>query len=254
MFGDYFQLNNLRCTLKNVDQAFVDLKAAGRLEIVRTPQEVEAEKAEALRQEVYRLTAEKIAPAKLNFADWDGTMRPLSKYLTERHGGRMTADTLYEAILALKLSLPWVREPQGLDKLRRAAELGFFDTRDDVRRYNYADQEKAKAAAKKAAAEFRTGVEAQEKAEEARRIEAIVQGYEAVKFNKPKFGQTETIRGLLRSYIRKFNCNEKDTRNLLRNLPDDPNYAQAWLANKLRQGSAVSEPEIPTGAFLAPKV
>ncbi len=144
-FGNWLQANNMKATLKNLNTAHQALKAAGQLEIYKTPAEVEEEKIEQIRAQIYREVSERISPAVLNFADWN-VLSPLSKYLYDNHAGRMTADTLYEAIVANKLSLPWTTAPKALDKSRKADTCGFEDSRGGLqtKRRNHADSDDAR--------------------------------------------------------------------------------------------------------------
>jgi len=240
LFGNYLQANNLKSTAANIDQAYKAIKS--QLQLNQTEEQIEADRIEAIRASIWNQTAERIAPAVLNFKD-PVTVALIYKWLNQNAKGHQSVDLTVQAITALRLELPWVKEPEGLQRSAKSKEFGFQDSRDESnKRYNHAEADKTRAAINKEKAKLDSELQSRDKAEENARIEFAISGYEATCFNRTDRGLTETIQGLLRTYVRKFGGDGKSIKTVIRELPDEPRAAEQWLRNKIGTGPLVTEP------------
>jgi len=252
LFGNYLQANNLRCTLGNLNKAFGVIRA--QLEIVRTPQEIEEAKIQQIREIIYADVAQRIAPAKIEWTPFNVTL--LSKWLMANRSGRMSVAYVEDFLKAEKFNVEWQVEPAGLAQARKAAKLGYEDSRGAQAelsasgRRNYAnDDERAKEIAAKKK-EWMNDLGAQRRDEEKRQVEQIISSYEATCFNRTDRALTEIIQGLLRAYVQKFGAD--NIRGVIRELPDNPQEAHSWLRRTV--GTGFVEPEPRTSLSLAPKL
>lgn len=238
LVATYLRENHLPVSWKNFNAAFQALK--GKLEILKTPEQLEKEKIEAVRQEIYRQTAEKLSPAKIDFTN-PAILSKIATWCHTNEKGLLSVDRVLRAIEAHKFDEGfWEVPPADLFKSQEFVEGRFNHAKKAKQeestehgpfgRKNHALDADIDKELKEGFKKIRKGMDD----EEGRRIAAVVEhqiaGYQAQGFNRIDYVKTEIIQGLLRKYSKKYGTGVIEA---IRNLPDDPSAAENWLRRRL---------------------
>lgn len=236
----YLRENHLVVSWKNFDKAYAALKAAGQVDILKTPAQVEAERIEKVRQIIYAEVNAKLAPARIDFTN-PVVFRKIATYLHAKENGLMSTDRVLRAVEAHKFDDDFWQIPpadlyksqdyvHGLRNHSKAPTKPEEDSNHPLGRRNHALDVVIDKELKEGFKKVRKGMDE----EEGRRIGMVVEhsisGYRAQRFNRIDNVATEIIQGLLRKYAAKHGA---DVIRVVRELPDDPTSAEAYLRRRL---------------------
>lgn len=238
-FGDYLENRGQRITMKNLDEAFVALRAEGALEIVKSPAEVEAEKIESVRSLIYAEVNQKLAPARIDFTN-PVVLNKIATWLHKFEKGLMSVDRVLRAVEAHKFDDGfWVVLPANLFQSQEYVHGRRNYSKDPKKSEvqeripglrNHADDSTLLRESATRGLEDLNKIRNDEKEAVRRVAEEAINGFIAVRNGRVSASQTETIRNLLRMLADKKGA--QAAMEVLHDMPDDArteNYIRARL-------------------------
>lgn len=235
--GAYLAENGLPVSWKNLSVAYTNLKAAGKLELAKSPEEIQKEQIETARKIILQDVAARIAPAKIDFTN-SSIMAKISSYLHTHEKGLMSTDRVLRAIEAHKFDEGFWQVPpadlyksqdyvHGMRNHAKDAKPSEETEHGPFGRRNHALDDVTNKELKEGFKKVRKGMDE----EEGRRIGAVmdhaIDSYVAVRNGRISVSQTEAVKAALRKYMEKHGS---AVLSLIREMPD--NDSTEWYIKK----------------------